>query len=68
VGNSVIRGASVDNAGIIENLADTLDLTRVRRADRDIPSRRRYLPPPKDGGGLLDARMRQETVLTFECS
>ena len=35
-------------------------------AGRDIPARRRYLPPPGSGEeNALDARMRTETVLTF---
>lgn len=68
VGNSVIRGAYIDNAALIESLADFLELSSVGRRDREIPARRRYLPPPGDGEGFLNARMRQETVLTFECS
>lgn len=68
VGNSVIRGASVDNAALIEALSASLGLTFVERRDRDIPPQRRYLPPPAEGEGLLNARMRRETVLTLECA
>lgn len=65
VGNSFLRGAEVDNAGIVESLAVELGFSRVRREVRQIPARRRYLPPPSSGGGRLDTRMREEVVLHF---
>ena len=45
VGNSMIRGAYVDNAALIESLAGSLGLASAGRRDREIPARRRYLPP-----------------------
>ena len=65
VGNSFLRGARVDNAGIVESLAVELGFSRVRREVRQIPARRRYLPPPSSRGGPLDTRMREEVVLHF---
>lgn len=65
VGNSFLRGAEVDNAGIVESLAVELGFSRVRREVRQIPARRRYLPPPSSRGGRLDTRMREEVVLHF---
>lgn len=66
VGNSVLRGAHVDNAGIVETVAVESGLRCVGREVREIPAHRRYLPPPSSGGGALDSRMREETVLYFE--
>ena len=66
LGNSFIRGAAVDNAGLVEWLAGRVGLRLLRRQVREIPARRRYLPPPGRGGeNALDARMRTETMLTF---
>src|ERR1700674_1198141 len=64
VGNSTIRGASFDNAGIIEECAKTTGLSLTRRRERAIPAQRRYLPPPEGGAGL-GQRMRAESVFSF---
>ena len=63
--NSFLRGAIVNNAMLIETLAKDIGLQLQNRYDREIPARRRYLPPPRDGQNALDARMRIETVLVF---
>ena len=65
LGNSFLRGATIDNAGLIEALAKRIGFELLERHVRDIPARRRYLPPPGDGDTALDARIRTETVLTF---
>lgn len=65
LGNSFLRGAVIDNAGLIEALALKSGFRRGDRQTREIPARRRYLPPPGAGRTALDARMRAETVLTF---
>lgn len=65
VGNSFLRGAIVDNAGLVASLAADLGLQITDRSVREIPARRRYLPPPGSGNGALDARLRAETVLSF---
>lgn len=69
IGNSFLRGAEIDNAGIIESLAESAGFDCVGRFSREIPARRRYLPPPvSDGRNSLDFRMRRETALTFRHS
>lgn len=65
VGNSLLRGARVDNAGIIVACGKHAGLRLVDSAQRTIPARRRYLPTPANGNPLAK-RMREETVLTFE--
>jgi hypothetical protein len=65
VGNSLIRGAAVDNAGIIAECARLVGLEFVASDERAIPARRRYLPPPVDDGSPFSNRMRSESVLTF---
>ena len=66
LGNSFLRGATVDNAGLIKELAENVGFCLQDQDEREIPARRRYLPPPGSGGSALDARMRTETILTFE--
>lgn len=65
LGNSFLRGAAIDNAGLVESLARNVGFETTSRSRREIPARRRYLPPPGAGVGALDARMRTETVLAF---
>ena len=65
IGNSFLRGATVKNADLIEELAARIGYQLIDKSIRDIPARRRYLPPPGDGNCSLDSRMRTETVLTF---
>ena len=65
LGNSFLRGATIDNASLMESLAESVGFERRGRHQREIPARRRYLPPPGDGRGALDSRMRTETVLTL---
>lgn len=65
LGNSFIRGARVNNAALIEDLAKKSGFRVQGRRIREIPARRRYLPPPGDGTNALDTRMRIETVLTL---
>lgn len=66
LGNSFLRGATIDNAGLVESLACDLGFRLRDKRVRAIPSRRRYLPPPSDRRTALDNRMRNETVLTLE--
>ena len=65
VGNSSIRGVYVDNGDIVLRLAALhgLECTDVR--ERELPLRRRYLPPPNSSSSLLSRRMRTEVVLSF---
>lgn len=67
VANSNIRGQTVDNFGIIRAIARNLGLREVNCIEREIPSIRRYLPPPTaTAQESLQKRMRFETVLTLE--
>lgn len=65
VGNSLIRGARVDNAGVTIECARTAGLELVNSKQRTIPARRRYLPLPVNGTAL-SKRIREETILTFQ--
>ena len=65
IGNSFIRGTRVNNAELIQALAMEIGFHVHDRHTREIPARRRYLPPPGDGKNALDTRMRIETVLTL---
>ena len=68
LGNSFIRGTIVNNAALIEALAIRVGFRVQDRRIREIPARRRYLPPPGEGMNALDTRMRIETVLTLRPS
>ena len=65
VGNSFLRGAHVNNAMLVEDIAGSAGLICENSQVRSIPARRRYLPPPGDGSNTLDTRMRTETVIKF---
>ena len=65
LGNSFIRGATIDNSGLVESLACDLGFRMRDKRVRTIPARRRYLPPPSERRTALDNRMRNETVLTL---
>jgi len=66
VGNSFLRGAIIDNAGLIVDIAEGLGLRLAGRVEREIPARRRYLPPPNQGDSSLSTRMRTEVLLTLD--
>ena len=68
LGDSFIRGTRVNNAALIGALATRVGFQVQDRRIREIPARRRYLPPPGDGSNALDTRMRIETVLTLRPS
>ena len=63
VGNSFLRGAVVDNALLVRDIAQGSGFLIEDSRVRSIPARRRYLPPPCNGNNMLDTRMREETVL-----
>ena len=66
VGNSFLRGSLIDNAGLVQALAESGGFRIRKRKSRKIPARRRYLPPPGIGRNALDVRMRTETVFAFD--
>ncbi|WP_425544034.1 hypothetical protein [Actinomadura nitritigenes] len=63
VGNSFLRGCVVDNARIVRDLLEEHGLQGIEWREREIPARRRYLPPPS-GNSPLAFRMRAEVVLS----
>ena len=66
VSNSVLRGAEIDTARIIEETASDAGLLLEGRYMREIPRERRYLPPPQTANDdQLAGRMRTESVLRF---
>lgn len=69
VGNSCLKGVFVENARAVTAAAVRLGLTPTARYERDLPSNRRYLPPPTttEASGLKK-RMRTESVLSFSKS
>jgi SAM-dependent methyltransferase len=67
VGDSTIRGKFVENSRGLTVLARAAGLDLLRRRTRPLPPNRRYLPPPEwaTSGENLEARMRDEVILTF---
>lgn len=65
IGDSILRGARIRNAELLRTVAESLGLRCSSRTVRQIPARRRYLPPPSTRGGPMDTRMRRETVMSF---
>lgn len=68
VGDTTRRGVFVRNSDALIHLGELHGLELVERAQRALPPNRRYLPPPSanDAGQPLDARLRNEVLLTFE--
>ena len=67
VGSSNIRGQVIDSPALISAICEYSGLREVKSVERDIPSNRRYLPPPTlEVHEALKKRMRSETVLTLE--
>jgi hypothetical protein len=65
IGDSTIRGVFVRNSQILVELASSVGFSLANITSRDLPPRRRYLPPPTAKSGQLDSRMRTEVVLEF---
>jgi SAM-dependent methyltransferase len=65
IANSFLRGWLIDNARLLVDLGESRNFRLKEYVTREIPARRRYLPPPSGKGGLLDTRMKTETVLKF---
>jgi hypothetical protein len=70
VGDTTRRGVFVRNSEALVHLGEVHGLDLVERTQRALPPNRRYLPPPSsdDAGEALDARLRNEVLLTFEKS
>jgi len=70
VGDTTRRGVFMRNSNALVHLGELRGLGLVNRAQRALPPNRRYLPPPSPGRRRdpLDARLRNEVLLTFEKS
>ncbi|WAC21109.1 hypothetical protein OVA24_06895 [Luteolibacter sp. SL250] len=66
VGDSCLKGVFIKNSGCFIKAAEMVGMRLSKRAEREIPANRRYLPMPARDGSQLAARMRSEVVLTFE--
>ena len=66
VGNSCLKGTFIRNSDGVVRGASMVGLKLIRRIERDLPARHRYLPMPRSSGSPLGKRMRTETVLTFK--
>lgn len=65
VADATISGVSVNVSEVLGHVAGRHGLQCTDRLVRELPKNRRYLPPPTDGSGTLDKRMRRESCLTF---
>jgi hypothetical protein len=65
VADSQLKDVPVPNTAMCQLAAEAHGFVQIDRAVRPLPAQHRYLPPPKGGSGL-NARMREEVVLTFE--
>ncbi|WP_245795720.1 hypothetical protein [Actinacidiphila alni] len=65
VGNSTVRGTFVDNASVVRRASEQMGFATHDISERELPTNRRYLPPPSAAGAALDLRMRKEVVLTM---
>ena len=66
VGNSNLRGVTIDNARLISEIAALHALRLESHIEREIPSNRRYMPPPSVTSGVRLAKiMRLESVMSF---
>ena len=67
VARSQIRGQTIDNPGVMNIICSSLGLRLLNSSERDIPTNKRYLPPPTSTDQeSLQKRMRTESVMTFE--
>lgn len=65
VGNSTVRGNYIRNDRLVETALKTKGFRLERRAERQIPANKRYLPLTGDTASSLDRRMRTEVVLSL---
>jgi SAM-dependent methyltransferase len=66
VGNSCLRKVFINNSEGFVAAGRMVGLRMVRRVERELPTRKRYLPMPEKSHEPLGQRMRTETVLTFK--
>jgi DNA modification methylase len=66
VGNSCLRRVFIRNSEAFIAAGRMNGFRLTRHAERDLPTRKRYLPMPKLKSESLGKRMRTENVLTFK--
>ncbi|MFF7141289.1 hypothetical protein ACFZB5_08590 [Streptomyces nodosus] len=65
IADARLKGANVSVEKIVTELCGYAGLSIADRICREIPANRRYLPPPRQEGGSMDLRMREEIILQF---
>lgn len=65
VGENCIEGVYVPTGTFIREIAKMVGLRAVRGRVRPLPANRRYMPPPRARGGMLDGRMNQEVIVNL---
>ena len=65
VADATMSGSLINVSELLGRVAARHGLQCTDRLVRELPRNRRYLPPPSDGTGALDKRMRSESCLTF---
>jgi hypothetical protein len=69
IGNSCVKEVLIDNALAVRTAAIQAGLKPTKPYERQLPTARRYLPPPTDAESSdLRRRMRTESVLGFRKS
>jgi DNA modification methylase len=68
IGENTVRGTYIRNSLLVRKLAEAAGLNLCKRQTRELPSNRRYLPPPSsdNSSAAIESRMRREVILTFE--
>jgi SAM-dependent methyltransferase len=66
VGNSCLRKIFISNSKGFATAGRMVGLKLTRQVERDLPTRKRYLPIPDKDHEPLGKRMRTETILTFK--
>lgn len=67
VGNSRLRDVYIDNALAVSTIANDIGFKLIERNERQLPTNRRYLPPPSElDTSDLKKRMRTEVVLRYK--
>ncbi|MDE0265766.1 MAG: hypothetical protein OXI27_08770 [Thaumarchaeota archaeon] len=65
IGENTVHGTFIPNSRIVEEVASDIGLRCEDRRSRELPTNRRYLPPPSGQATALDGRMRREVMLTL---
>ena len=68
VGNSCLRKVFISNSDGFIAAGRMIGLRLTRQVERELPTRKRYLPLPKQNHGTLGNRMRTENILSFKQS